>query len=110
MDGTAITLGVLSMTATLGAAGISTLANVNARHARKVGNSNAEKLERLEMQTDRRQTRLIKKAAEDVARKHPELLASAVADELVRNVLEAILEGHLEHTEIPQRRHPEDLR
>lgn len=92
MDGQ-IVVGVLSMTATLGAAVISARANVNARHARQAGVRNEAKLERLEMHTDRRQQKLITKAAEAVAKEHPELLTAAIADSLVRDVLEAILEG-----------------
>lgn len=101
MDWTSITVAVV--TAGVTTAGTVTAA-VIARQARNVGNTNAERLERIEAHTDPRQKRLIEAAVHKVAEEYPHLISEALAEEFVGTVLQAILDGSLQ----PRRRRDDD--
>lgn len=103
MDATSLVVAVITAAGTVSAAVVSDRARRHARDATRVGEGNARRLERVEQQTDGRQRRVIKTAVEEVVREHPELVTEAVADEMVRTVLDAILSTHLEGYE-PRRR------
>lgn len=89
-------------------ASLAARANRHAKSAANVGNDNAAQLALVRKQTDGRQHRMIKKAVEEVAREHPQLVSEAIADAVIRTVLEAILTTHAEEPWHPHRRDVDD--
>ena len=103
---TGIVAAVIQGAAAVTAAAVAGIAARRAGQARRVGNSNAEKIEEVRRQTDGRLDERIQQAVRSVAAEHPGMISNAVATEAVRDLLDAFVTASLRDDDDPTpRRH-----